>query len=84
MLTVNEPEPFTVKSSLEKITESILLSSMATNSPLFISVFSVESASVINTLSACLIYIAAEEDELIFTPFKTSWILSSSCASTII
>ena len=49
---VRVPEPFRVRSALEKITLSIWLSSMATYSPLLERVFWESGAVVINTLSA--------------------------------
>ena len=71
-VTARVPSPFNVISSFEKITASILLSSIATYSADVVSLFSLLSASVINTLSAAFTYIAALDLLVISTPLSTN------------
>ena len=81
-LIVSVPLPFNVRSSFEKITASILLSSMASNSAVFISMFSEPSASVMKVLPALLTYIAALVTQVISALSSTSCTFSSSASTT--
>ena len=80
---VSVPLPFSVRSSFEKITASILLSSIASYSAVFMRMFSEPSASVINVLSALFIYIAALDAQVMSTLSSTSCTLAESASTTI-
>ena len=80
---VSVPLPFSVRSSFEKITASILLSSIASYSAVFIRMFSEPSASVINALSAFFTYIAALDAQVISALSSTSCTLAESASTTI-
>ena len=75
------PVPLKVKSSSDQITASTPSSA---NSPPLARVFSVPSASVMKTLSACRTSMAAESEQVMLTPFSTSCTFSSSFTSTTI
>ena len=79
---VSVPFPLSVRSSFEKMTASILLSSIASYSAVFIRIFSEPSASVIKVLSALFTYIAALEAHVMSALSSTSCTFASS-ASTI-
>ena len=80
---VSVPFPFSVRSPFEKITASILLSSIASYSAVFIRMFSEPSASVINVLSAFFTYIAALDAQVMSTLSSTSCTLAESASTTI-
>ena len=80
---VSVPLPFSVRSSFEKITASILLSSIASYSAVFMRIFSEPSASVINVLSAFFIYIAALDAQVMSALSSTSCTLAESASTTI-
>ena len=80
---VSVPFPFSVRSSFEKITASILLSSIASYSAVFMRMFSESSASVMNVLSAFFTYIAALDAQVMSTLSSTSCTLAESASTTI-
>ena len=80
---VSVPFPFSVRSSFEKITASILLSSIASYSAVFMRIFSEPSASVINVLSAFFTYIAALDAQVMSALSSTSCTLAESASTTI-
>ena len=80
---VSVPLPFSVRSSFEKITAFILLSSIASYSAVFMRMFSEPSANVINALSAFFTYIAALDAQVISALSSTSCTLAESASTTI-
>ena len=82
-VTSRLPAPLRVKSLLEKIAASILLSSIASNSPLVHTVFVEPSVVVIKTLSASFTYIAADVSQLMSALSSTSCTLAFSASTTI-
>ena len=80
---VSVPLPFSVISSFEKITASILLSSIASYSAVFMRMFSAPSANVINALSAFFTYIAALDAQVISALSSTSCTSAESASTTI-